>query len=81
MDLNSTDMFLGHNQSVKYNPEVNWNKRIIQFMRYPKTCRTKHQNIMFKTRRVQATDIQDKGQQEINKELDLTNPKDLPEYI
>ena len=27
-DLNSTDIFLGHNWLVKYNPEVNWTKRV-----------------------------------------------------
>jgi len=25
MDLTGTDMFLGYNWLVKYNPEVNWN--------------------------------------------------------
>ena len=50
-------------------------------MRYPKTCRTQHQNILFKTRRIQSIDNQDKEQQKIEKEQDPTNPKDLPEYI
>ena len=36
---------------------------------------------MFKIRRTQAIDIQDNRQQEIGKEPDLMNPKDLPEYI
>ena len=36
---------------------------------------------MFRTRRVQVTDTQSKGQQEIRKELDLTNLEDLSEYI
>ena len=26
MDLNGTDIFLGHDWLVKYNPEVNWKK-------------------------------------------------------
>ena len=26
MDLNSTDIFLGYNWSVKHNPGVNWEK-------------------------------------------------------
>ena len=36
---------------------------------------------MFKTRRAQATDIQDKEQQKIRKELDLMNLEDPLEYI
>ena len=36
---------------------------------------------MFRTRRVQVTDTQNKEQQEIRKELDLTNLEDLSEYI
>ena len=56
MDLNSMDIFLEHNQLAKHNPEVNWDKGTIQFMRCLKTCKTKYQDIMFKTRRAQATD-------------------------
>ena len=36
---------------------------------------------MFKTRRVQTIDTQDKGQHEIGKEPDPTNLEDLSEYI
>ena len=36
MDLNDTDIFLKYNWLVKYNPEVNWNIRTIQFARYPR---------------------------------------------
>ena len=32
MDLNGTDIFLGHDWLVKYNPEVNWKKSEIQFL-------------------------------------------------
>jgi len=42
MDLNSTDMFPGYDWLVKHNPEVDWNKEIIQFTRYPRTCKPKH---------------------------------------
>ena len=42
MDLNRTDMFLGHDWLVKHNPEVNWKEGKIQFMRCPRSCRTKH---------------------------------------
>ena len=60
---------------------TNWGKRTIWFTKCPKTCRTKHQNITFKTRKVQAMKIQDKGQHKISKELDLMNLEDLLEYI
>ena len=50
-------------------------------MRCSRTCRTKHQDITFKTRKVYKMDTQDKEQQEIGKEPDLTNTKDLLEYI
>ena len=52
-------------------------------MRCPRTYRTKHQDISFSPRnqRTQAIDNNNKGQQEIGKELDLTNPEDLPDYI
>ena len=81
MDLNGTDMFLGHNWLVKHDPEVNWDKDTIQFTRYPRICRTIYQNITFKTRRAQVMDIQDKRQQEIRKESDPTNLEDLLEFI
>ena len=42
MDLNGTDMFLGHNWLVKHNLEVDWNKRTIKFTRCPKMCKTNH---------------------------------------
>ena len=81
MDLNSMDMFLEHDWLVKHNLEVNWDRGTIQFTRCLNIYRTKHQDIMFKTRRVQAMDIQDKEQQEIGKKPDLMNPEDLLEYI
>ena len=36
---------------------------------------------MFRNRKIQLTDSQDKEQQEIGKELDPMNPEDLLEYI
>ena len=80
-DLNSIDMFLGYDWLVKHNLEVNWKNRTIKFMRYPESCKIKHQDIEFKTRRTWAmeTTIQDNG--EIRKELDKTNPEDLSDYI
>jgi len=52
IDLNRTDMFLGHNWLVKHNLEVNWKNRTIKFMRCPGSCKMKHQDIKFKTRRI-----------------------------
>jgi len=41
-NFNSTVMFLGYDWLVKHNPEVNWNKETIQFMRCLKEFRTQH---------------------------------------
>ena len=41
----------------------------------------KHKDIEFKTRRTQVTENMDKDNREIGKELDTTNPEDLPDYI
>jgi len=80
-DLNGMDMFLGHNWLVKYNPEVNWKNRTIKFMRYLESCKMKHQNIKFKTRRTQAMETKEQDNSEIGKKQDKTNPEDLLEYI
>jgi len=45
MDLNGTDMFLGHDWLVKHNPEVNWKNGIIKFIRCPGNCTIKHKDI------------------------------------
>ena len=80
-NLNGTDIFLGYNQLVKYNPELNWDMRTIWFTRYPKTYRTQYQDIIFRMRRAQAMETSDKEQLKIDKKLDPTNLEDLPEYI
>jgi len=54
MDLNRMDMFLGHNWLIKHNPEVNWKNGTIKFTRCPGSCKMKHQDIEFKTRRTQT---------------------------
>ena len=74
-------MFLRYSWLVKCNPEVNQNTEKIQFTRCPRTYRIQHQNISFKTRRIQSIDNQNKGQQKIEKELDQTNPENLLDYI
>ena len=83
MDLNGTDIFLGYDLLTKHNPEVNWDTGTIQFTRCLKMCRIQYQDIYFmsKNRKAQLMDNQDNRQQEIEKEPDLTNPEDLPEYI
>jgi len=55
-DLNRTDKFLGHNWLVKHNLKVNWKNGTIKFMRCSESCKKKHQDIKFKTRRTQATE-------------------------
>ena len=50
-------------------------------MRCLKTYKTQYQDISFRIRRIQPMENQDKEQQKIGKKLDLTNPKDLLEYI
>jgi len=54
MDLNGTDMFLGHDWLVKHNPEVNWKNETIKFTRCPGSCTMKHEDIRFKTRKTKA---------------------------
>ena len=78
-DLNSMDMFLGHDWLVKHNLEVNWNNVIIWLTRCPESCKIKHQDIEFKIRRSQVTEKQ--NNKEIGKEPDVTNSEDLLDYI
>jgi len=60
IDLNGMDMFLGYNWLVKHNPEVNWNTGRMWFTRYPKTYRTRHQDILFTSNwRTQVKDKKD----------------------
>jgi len=82
-DLDGTDMFLGHDWLVKYNPEFNWKNGTIKFMRCPGNCTMTHKDIRFNSRRAKET-VMDKTEQdngEIGKEADKTNLEDLPEYI
>ena len=52
-------------------------------MRCSKTYKTNHQDIFFtpKNQKTQVMNNNNKGQQEIGKEPDPTNSKDLPDYI
>ena len=84
IDLDRTDMFLGHNWLVKHNLEVNWKNGTIKFTRCLGNCTIKHKDIQFKSRRtktMETTDNKEQDNREIRKEPDKTNPEDLPEYI
>ena len=81
MDLNGTDMFLGHDWLVRHNLEVNWKEGTIQFTRCPRLYRISYQDIIFKTKQVQTIENQDNKQQKIDKKPDPTNLEDLTEYI
>ena len=84
MDLNRTDMFLGHDWLVKHNPEVNWKNGTIRFTRCLGSCMMKHKDIRFKTMRtkvMKTTETKEQDNGEIGKKPDRTNPEDLPEYI
>jgi len=84
IDLDGTDMFLGHNWLVKHNLEVNWKNGTIKFTRCPGNCTMKHEDIQFKSRRTKAMETMDNKEQdngEIRKEPNKTNSEDLPEYI
>ena len=81
IDLNGMYMFLGHDWLVKYNPEVNWKNRTIKFTRCSESCKMKHQDIEFKTRRTQAIETTTHNNGKIGKEPDKTNLEDLSDYI
>jgi len=53
----------------------------IRFTRCPGQYIMKHGNIRFKTRRTKAMDNTEQDNSKISKELDKTNPDDLPDYI
>ena len=81
INLKSIDIFLGHDWLVKHNPEVNWKNGTIKFTRCLGSCKMKHWDIEFKTRRIQAMKTTTQNNREIGKEPDKTNPEDLPDYI
>jgi len=84
MDLDGTDMFLGHDWLVKHNLEVNWKNGTIKFTRCPGNCTMTHKDIRFNSRQTKDTETKDNQEQdngEIGKEPDKTNPEDLLEYI
>jgi len=81
MDLDGTDMFLGHDWLVKHNLEVNWKNSTIRFTRCTEQCTMKHNDIRFKTRRTKVMNTMEQDNSEISKEPNKTNPEDLPDYI
>jgi len=54
MDLDGTDMFLGHDWLIKHNPEVNWKNGTIKFTRCLGNCTMKHEDIQFNSRRTKV---------------------------
>ena len=74
-------MFLEHDWLVKYNSEVNWKNRTIWLTRCPGSCKMKHQDIEFRTRRTQAMENKEQDNGKIEKEPDTMNPENLPDYI
>jgi len=50
MDLDGTDIFLGHDWLVKHNTEVNWKNRTIKFTRCPGNCIMMQKDIRFNSR-------------------------------
>ena len=78
IDLDGTDMFLGHDWLVKHNPEVNWKNGTIKFMRCPGNYTMMHKDIRFNSRR---TKEMEQDNSKVGKELNKMNPKDLLEYI
>jgi len=81
IDLDRTDIFLGHDWLVKHNPKVNWKNGTIWFTRYSGHCMMKHEDIWFNTKRQMAMDKMEQDNGKIGKEPDKTNPEDLPDYI
>ena len=64
MDLDKTDMFLGHNWLVKYNLEVNWKNGTIKFTRCPGNYTMMHKDIQFNSRQTKATETKDNQEQD-----------------
>jgi len=59
MDLDGTDMFLGHDWLVKHNPEVNWRNGTIKFTRCPGNCTMIYKDIQFNSRRIKKMKTKD----------------------
>ena len=74
-------MFLGHDWLIKYNLEVNWKNRTIWFTRCPESCKMKHQDIEFKTRRSQVTENKEQNNRIIWKKHNTTNSENSSDYI
>jgi len=72
---------LGYNWLVKHNLEINWKNETIQFTKCSGSCKIKHQDIKFKTKRIQAIENKKQNNREIGNEPDTTNLENLPDYI
>jgi len=80
-EIKEMDLFLGYDWLVEHNLEVDWKEGVIQFTRCPGHCKTEHKSIWFtpwSRRLLPKEEEESKGG---DKELDPTNPEDLPKYI
>ena len=68
IDLDGTDIFLGHDWLVKHNLEINWKNSTIKFTRCLGYCMMKHEDIRFKSRRTKVTETTDNKEQD-NREI------------
>ena len=80
-EIKETDLFLGHNQLVEHNPEVDWKKGIIQFTRCPGYCKMEHKSIWFIPWLRRLLPKEEKESKRGDKKPDPTNPEDLPKYV
>ena len=75
------DLFLGHDQLVEHNPEVNQKKGVIWFTRCPGHYKTEHESIWFIPWLRRLLPKEEEESKRGDKEPNLTNPEDLPKYI
>ena len=75
------DLFLGHNQLVEHNPEVDGKKEVIQFTRCLGHCKIEHESIWFTPWSRRLLPKKKKESKKGDKEPDPTNPKNLLKYV
>jgi hypothetical protein len=77
--LDSADIFIGYNWLTKHNPTINWENSTSRFNRCPPECQMHHHNISLPHHLRQIKTETDNI--DLEKEMDNTNPEDLPDYI
>ena len=80
-EIKETDLFLGYNWLVEHNPEVDWKKGVIWFIRCPGHCKTEHESIQFTLWSRRLLPKEEEESKREDKEPNPTNPKDFPKYI